>query len=148
MKKGLLAAGARALVAVIGPNVFGTPTDAAILRRTLEDDVPGVLDDLERAAPAGGFAFGEPSIADVSVATFFRNARWAHFEIDAARWPRAAGWVERTLALPELAALRAYESISIRTPIAKLRAALTEAGAPLTAETYLTDTARCSVMKT
>jgi glutathione S-transferase len=132
---------------VIGPNVFGTPTDEAILRKTLDEDVPHLLDYLESVAPAEGFAFGVPSIADVSVATFFRNARWARFRIDAARWPRAAAWIERTLDLPEFAALRPFEDLSIRTPIPKLRAALAEAGAPLTADTYFTDTPRRGIMR-
>ncbi|HVH06775.1 MAG TPA: glutathione S-transferase family protein [Myxococcota bacterium] len=133
---------------VIGPNVWGQPTDEAVLRKTLEVDVPDVLDYLERQAPAEGFAFGAPSIADVAVAVFFRNARWARFRIDAARWPSAAGWVDRTLALPELVALQRFEDVSIRTPIAKLRAALAEAGAPLTADTYLTDTPRRGILRT
>jgi glutathione S-transferase len=132
---------------VIHPNVFGTPTDEAVLRKTLEEDVPHVLDYLERAAPADGFAFGAPSIADLSVAVFFRNARWARFRIDAARWPRAAGWVERTLDLPELAALRPFEDLSIRTPIPQLRAALAAAGAPITAETYIDATPRRGIMR-
>jgi glutathione S-transferase len=132
---------------VINPNVFGTPTDDAILKRVLETDVPHVLDYLERAAPETGFAFGEPSIADVSVAVFFRNARWARFRIDAAGWPRTAGWVERTLALPELEALRPFEELSIRTPPANVRAALEEAGAPLTAETYLDTAPRRGIMR-
>jgi glutathione S-transferase len=132
---------------VINPNVFGTPTDDAALAKTLAEDVPHVLDYLEREAPAEGFAFGAPSIADYAVAVFFRNARWARFAIDPARWPRAAGWVECTLDLPELAALRPFEDVSIRTPIAKLREALAAAGAPITAETHLTSTPRRGIMR-
>jgi hypothetical protein len=40
-----------------------------------------------------------------------------------------------------------FEERSIRTPIATVRAALAELGAPLTAETYGTDTPRRGVMR-
>ena len=40
------------------------------------------------------------SVADIAIAAFFRNAGWVRFQIDAARWPRTAGWIGRTLASP------------------------------------------------
>ena len=54
------------------------------------EDIPAALDYLEGQLPADGWLFGEIGIADISIATFFRNAFYAGFEIDAARWPRVA----------------------------------------------------------
>src|SRR5204863_7917683 len=82
---------------VIRPFVWGEATDDAVVQTTLAEDVPAVLDYLEEQAPANGFFFGALSIADIGVAVFFRNAGWAGFRIDAARWPRIAGLVDRTL---------------------------------------------------
>jgi glutathione S-transferase len=130
----------------IRPFVWGEPTDRALVARTLAEDVPAVLDYLEAEAPADGFLFGALSIADVSVATFFRNAAFARFRIDAARWPRIAGLVERTLDTPPFQALRPFEDKMIRTPPAEHRTALAAMGAPLTLETVGTTVPRRGVM--
>ena len=131
---------------VIRPFVWGEPTDEALVKKTLAEDVPQVLDYLESLAPGDGFFFGTPSIADVSVAVFFRNAAFARYKIDAARWPRIAGLVDRTLASPGFQAVRPFEDTLMRTPPAEHRAALAAMGAPLTAETVGTTTPRRGVM--
>jgi glutathione S-transferase len=131
---------------VLNPFVWGKPTDQAILDATRNEDIPQVLDYLEQQLPAQGFVFGEPSIADIGIAVFFRNAAIAGYTIDAARWPRTAGLVERVLALPALARLRPFEEKMMSTPIPHHRAALGKIGAPLTAETCGTDQARRGVM--
>src|SRR5258705_8542991 len=58
----------------IKPFVWGEKTDEALVARTLAEDVPAILDYLEAESPAAGFFFGPLSIADVAVASFFRNA--------------------------------------------------------------------------
>ena len=131
----------------INPFIWGKPTDKTLLERTLSSDIPAILDYLESQAPASGFLFGEVSIADISVAVFFRNAAFARFELDAARWPKTAGLVARTLALPSFAALKPFEDKLIRTPPAQHRAALAELGAPLSAESCGTTTLRPSLMR-
>jgi glutathione S-transferase len=131
----------------INPFVFGEPTDEAVLRRVLEEEVPHVLDYLERELPADGFLFGAVCVADVAIACFFRNAAFARFRVDAARWPRTAAFVDRTLDLAEFARLRPFEERCLRTPPAKHRDALAELGAPLTAESYGTDAPRRGLMR-
>ena len=131
---------------VIRPFVWGEPTDDAVVQKTLAEDVPAVLDYLEGQAPADGFFFGALSIADVAVAVFFRNAGWARFKIDATRWPRIAGLVDRTLRSDGFQAVRPFEDTSMRTPPAEQRAALLALGAPLTQESYGTTTPRRGVM--
>jgi glutathione S-transferase len=130
----------------IRPFVWGEPTDEALVARTLAEDVPQVLDYLEAQAPAAGFLFGDLSIADVAIACFFRNAGFARFRIDAARWPRTAGLVARTLATDGFERLRPFEDRMIRTPPAQHRATLAEMGAPLTRDTMGTTTPRRGVM--
>jgi len=131
----------------IRPAVWGEKTDQEALARTLAEDVPHVLDYLEGQLPAGGFLFGELSVADVAIACFFRNAAFARFRVDAARWPVTAGFVGRVLGLEAFTRLAPFEERCIRTPVARHRAVLAEMGAPLAPETYGTATPRRGLMQ-
>jgi glutathione S-transferase len=132
---------------VINPFVFGEKTDEAILKQALSEDIPSVLDYLESQLPADGFTCGAFSIADIAIAVFFRNAAFAGFRVDAARWPKTAGFVDRVLAQDGFAQLAPFEDRMIRTPIAQHRSVLAEMGAPILAETYGTITPRRGVMR-
>ncbi len=131
----------------INPYVWGVTTDQEILDRTLQRDIPHVLDYLECEVPADGFLFGALATADVSLATFFRNAAFARYRVDAARWPRTAAYVARVLAMPSFTKLQPFEDSMMRTPPAKQREALAAIGAPLMATSYGTDTPRRGLMK-
>jgi len=131
----------------INPYVWGEKTDGEIVSRTLSEDIPAVLDYLEGELPAEGFLFARPSIADIAIAVFFRNAAFARFTVDAARWPRTASFVDRILGLESFERLKPFEEKLIRTPIARHRAVLAEMGVPLTSETYGTDAPRRGVMR-
>jgi glutathione S-transferase len=133
---------------VIRRFVWNEPTDDAVVAKTLAEDVPEVLGYLESQAPADGFAFGALSIADVSVATFLRNAAFARFAIDPMRWPRTAAWVARVLAVDAFQLLVPFEERMLRTPIPKQREALAAMGAPVAAETFGTDAPRRGVLST
>jgi glutathione S-transferase len=129
--------------------VWNEQTDDAVVAKTLAEDVPQVLDYLESVAPADtadAFAFGALSIADVSVATFFRNAAFARFQIDATRWPKTQSWVTRTLATEPFQRLVPFEEKMIRTPIPKHREALAELGAPIAKETFGTAQPRRGIL--
>jgi len=130
----------------IRPSVWGEKGDRELVDRTLKEDVPTVLDYLEAEAPADEFRFGGLSIADIAPACFFRNAGWVRFQIEAARWPRAAAWMARTLATPAFQKLAAIEDSVLRTPIAEQREKLKALGAPISAETYATATPRRGIM--
>ena len=130
----------------IRPFVLKEETDRALVEKNLANDVPQVLDYLEALSPADGFIFGALSIADVSIACFFRNAAFARFQIDAARWPRTAGLVGRVLATDGFQHTKPYEDKMLRTPPSEHRAALADMGAPLTRETFGTTTVRPGVM--
>jgi glutathione S-transferase len=132
---------------VINPFVWGQPTDAAVVEKTLTEEIPQVLDYLESQVPADGFLFGGVSIADVALATFFRNAAFARFRVDATRWPKTAAFVDRTLALDSFQKLRPFEERMMRTPLPEHRAALAQMGAPLMSETYGTSVPRRGMMR-
>jgi glutathione S-transferase len=113
----------------------GQPADEAVVRRAREVEIPAALDYLEMQVPADGFMFGEPSIADISIACYFRTAAFVRYETDAARWPRTAALLERAWALPAFRTLARFEECMLRVPLAEQRDALRAAGARLTAET-------------
>jgi glutathione S-transferase len=120
---------------VVRPLVWGEPTDQERVEKTLNEGIPAALDYLESELPADGFLFGEIGVADVSIATFFRNGAYAGFDTDAARWPRTAAFVERTLGHPCIADLLRFEDVQRSAEIRSRRQALLDAGAPLTAAT-------------
>lgn len=130
----------------IRPRVWNEPTDQAVVKQALEVEIPSVLDYLETQVPQDGFLFGDPGIADISLACFFRNAAFARFQVDAARWPRTAAFVARTLALPAFQKLARIEETMLRTPIPQQREALREQGVALTAKSYFNETPRRGIM--
>ena len=130
----------------IRPAVWGEKGDRALVDKVLKEDAPAVLDYLEADAPAEGFRFGALGLADIAPACFLRNAGFARFQIDAARWPRTAAWMNRTLATPPFARLAALEDAIVRTPIADQRGVLKAAGAPISATSFGTATPRRGVM--
>ena len=127
--------------------VWGEPGDQARIDKTLTEDLPRELDYLERELPADGFLFAEIGLADISIASFFRNGVYAGFEADPARWPKVAAYVERVLAHPCFASLLPFEDVQRGVEIRRRREALLEAGAMLTAETYGTRQPRRGIMR-
>ena len=120
---------------VVRPAVWGEPTDEERVAKALNQDIPKALDYLETELPTKGFLFGEIGAADISIASFFRNAAYAGFETDASRWPRTAAFVERVLSQPCVASLLPFEDVQRGASIKGRRQALLDAGANLTAET-------------
>ena len=120
---------------IVHPLVWGEPGDAARIEKSLNEDIPAVLDYLERELPAEGFLFGDIGVADISIASFFRNGAYAGFSVDAARWPTTSGFVERTLAHPCIADLLRFEDVQRNADIKGRRQALLDAGARLTETT-------------
>jgi glutathione S-transferase len=132
---------------VVHPLVWGEPGDAERIARTLADDAPKAMDYLEGELPADGFLFGDIGLADIALASFFRNAAYAGFEPDAPRWPVTAAFVERTLAHPCIASLLPFEDVQRSVEIKHRRQALLDAGARLTAETLGTREPRKGYMR-
>jgi glutathione S-transferase len=120
----------------VRPRVWGEPTDEQRVAKALNEDIPAALDYLERELPAEGFLFGEIGVADIAIASFFRNGAYADFSVDASRWPRTAAFVDRALAHPCIAALLPLEDVQRNADIKERRQALLDAGARLTSTTY------------
>jgi glutathione S-transferase len=120
---------------IVHPIVWGEPGDQARIEKSLSEDIPAALHYLEGEVPSDGFIFGDIGVADISIATFFRNGAYAGFDADTERWPRTAAFVERTLAHPCFADLLRFEDVQRNAEIKGRRQALLDAGAPLTSET-------------
>ncbi len=105
------------------------------MRKAREEELPVGLDYLEAQLPEEGWLFGEISIADISIAAFFRNAVFVRYQVDAVRWPRMAAFLDRAWALPAFRTLAAYEDGVLRTPLPEQRDLLAAMGAPLTETT-------------
>jgi glutathione S-transferase len=132
---------------IVHPIVWGEPGDAERIEKVLAEDAPAALDYLEGRLPAEGWLFGAFGLADIAIASFFRNADYAGFAVDADRWPRTAGFVARALDHPVFAEILRFEDIQRGTSPAGRRQALLEAGAPLTSETLGTREPRKGFMK-
>ena len=116
--------------------MWGEPGDQARIEKTVREGAPAALDYLEGELPADGYLFGEIGVADIAIASFFRNAAYAGFEPDAARWPRTAGFVGRTLSHPCIDDLLRFEDVQRNAAIKGRRQALLDAGAPLSDESW------------
>ena len=120
---------------IVHPLVWGKAGDQARIDRALNEDIPAALDYLEGELPPEGFLFGDISVADIAIASFFRNGAYAGFRVDGRRWPRTAAFVEHTLAHPCIASLLPLEDVQRNADIKGRRQALIDAGARLTETT-------------
>ena len=120
---------------VVHPLVWGKPGDQARIDKALNEEIPAALDYLEGELPQDGFLFGEIGVADIAIASFFRNGAYAGFSIDPQKWPISAAFVERTLAHPCIAGLLPLEDVQRNADIKGRRQALIDAGAQLTEKT-------------
>ena len=132
---------------VVHPRVWGEEGDLARAEKCLADDVPKMLDYLERELPPEGYLFGTLGLADIAIASFFRNADYAGFEVDSDRWPKVARFVSNTLAHPVFEKLLQYEQVQLGASVAGRRHALINAGARLTEETWGTKEPRLGIMR-
>ncbi len=134
---------------VIRRFVWGEEPDQALVDAALGTEMPQILDYLEDELPgAGSYFFDSLGIADIAVATFFRNAELVSYRVDPARWPRVANFVDQALGEDCFALLRPFEDLSMRTPIARHREALAEAGAAVSEESFAEPTPRRGVFRT
>ncbi|MGE0623143.1 MAG: glutathione S-transferase family protein [Pseudomonadales bacterium] len=133
---------------VIRRAVWGEGPDEQVLNKTVNEEIPAVLDYLEAQVPEAGYFFdpSRPCIADIAIAAMFRNAAFARFSIDAVRWPRTAAYVSRCLGAPPFERLADFEQILLRTGIPDHRVALAAAGAPLSETTWGSSQPRRGVM--
>ena len=132
---------------MVHPRVWGEPGDQARIDKSLSTEIPAALDYLESELPDSGFLFGQMGLADIAIASFFRNAAYAGFMPDRSRWPRTARLVADVLSHPAFERIHQLEMIQLSASIEGRRQALLDAGAKLTAETYGEREPRKGVMR-
>jgi glutathione S-transferase len=90
---------------IVAPRFLGRPCDEETVRSAEINDLPPILDYLEKVAPdEGGYLVGDAlTLADIAVAGPFANFRHTNTNVDPERYPRTVAYVERILARPSLA---------------------------------------------
>ena len=90
---------------IVAPRFMGRPGDDEAARQAELNDLPPILDYLERTIPdEGGYLVGDGlTLADIAVAGPFANFRHTKTRVDPERYPRTVAYVERILARPSLA---------------------------------------------
>jgi len=127
---------------VIKKYVWNQKPDEALVQKALTEEIPQALDYLESQLPTEGFLLGDISIADIAIASFFRNAAFARYSVDGSRWPKVKRFLDITLNLDAFMQVRKFEEVCLTTPIAEQRSALRAAGAPISDVTIGTATPR------
>ena len=112
--------------------VWQEEPDEERVASVLDEGAPAALDYLEGELPETGYLFGPLGLADVALASFFVNARYVGFEVNAGRWPNVARFVGDVLAEPVMAKLLGIEAIQMNASIKGRRQALIDAGVRLT----------------
>ena len=118
--------------AVINPFIWQRPRDKEKIATAVAEELPEVMGHLERLAPASDFLFRTVSIADISVAVFFDNLRWARVQLASERWPKTLSWVARTSGVAALAKITRIADTLAQTPLPQHRRVAEELGLPLT----------------
>lgn len=90
---------------IVAPRFLGKPGDEEAARQAEFNDLPPILDYLERTVPDGdGYLVGDClTLADLAVAGPFANFRHTKTNVDPERYPRTVAYVDRILARPSLA---------------------------------------------
>jgi glutathione S-transferase len=90
--------------------LLGRPQDLAAADIAERDELPPIFDWLETQMRPGGHLVGDGlTIADIAVVSPFVNLRHCAPELDSARYPKLAAWVEDWLARDSLSPLFARE---------------------------------------
>lgn len=97
---------------IVAPRFLGKPGDPEAARQAELNDLPPILDYLERTLPGDdGYLVGERlTLADIAVAGPFANFRHTNTQVDPDRYPRTVAYVERILARPSFASWIARET--------------------------------------
>ncbi|MES2834209.1 MAG: glutathione S-transferase family protein [Pseudomonadota bacterium] len=119
------------------PRFFDGEPDMAVVEQARDVDAPEMFDYLEGLMPAEGFMFGDVGAADFALAPAFVNAAAVGLEVDAGRWPRLAGWLQRMKEETPLGALNKAARTLMRTPMHAHRDRLPELGLVAAAQSWL-----------
>ena len=97
---------------IVAPRFLGKPGDPEAARQAELNDLPPILDYLERTLPGddGYLVSDRLTLADIAVAGPFANFRHTNTQVDPDRYPRTVAYVERILARPSFASWIARET--------------------------------------
>jgi glutathione S-transferase len=91
---------------IVGPRFFNRPTDEAMVKKAIEEELPPMFDYLEGELGDNEFLVGPTlSIGDVGVASQFVNLQHVGVTPDAKRWPKLAAYLQRIHGRPSFKAL-------------------------------------------
>ena len=86
---------------IVAPRFLGQPGDEAIASKAECEELPPLLDYLERVIPASGFLVEDRlTLADIAVASPFANLGHVNVTLDPARHPKVKAYVEAILGRP------------------------------------------------
>lgn len=89
---------------IVAPRFLGREGDLETADKAEREELPPILDYLERTLPPSGWLVGDGiTLADIAVATAFANLRHLGIAIDSGRYPKVAQFSERMLARPSFA---------------------------------------------
>jgi glutathione S-transferase len=90
---------------VVAPRFLGRAGDLDAADKAEREDLPPILDYLERVVPGpGGFLVGDGlTLADIAVASPFANLSHMDVAVDEARHPRVRAYVDSILSRPSFA---------------------------------------------
>lgn len=95
---------------IVAPRFLGQPGDQAAADKAEAEDLPPIMDYLERTIPVSGHLVEDRlTLADIAVASPFANLSHAGYQIDAARYPKVAAFARTMLDRPSFAAMVARE---------------------------------------
>ena len=131
----------------VHPIVWKEPGDQERIDNSLSTEIPAALDYLECELPESGYLFGSIGLADIAIASFFRNGCLRRIRKSMPiTGPRTARFVAEVLAHPTFAKAARLEQIQCRRR-SRASPSLDEAGAKLTVETYGERRPRKGVMR-
>ena len=92
------------------PKIMKQAGDEAAAASAQREEIPPLLDYLERMVPDSGFLIEDRiTLADIAVASPFVNLQHCGVDIDGTRWPRATAYLDAILARPSFAGMIAEE---------------------------------------
>jgi glutathione S-transferase len=96
---------------VVAPRFLGQPGDEEIAAKAECEELPPLLDYLEKAIPESGYLVEDRlTLADIAVASPFANLGHLNVVLDEARHPKLKAYVARMLARPSFAPWIARET--------------------------------------
>jgi glutathione S-transferase len=86
---------------IVAPRFLKRPGDAAVADKAENEELPPILDYLERSIPESGFLVDDRlTLADIAVASPFANFRHLGIELDEGRHPKVKAYADAILTRP------------------------------------------------